>query len=87
MNEWIEALEKEYPYARRCTFCGSDPANPTWEQLQQLLGCNNCLLDIQAKGQWSSDGMGFLAALYKQSQDDVRWEKVIIPWLAKGGME
>lgn len=74
----IEALKADWPFARRCSFCGVDPNSPTWEDFKHLLeNCNNCRVDIQLRGQWRGDGMGFVAALYKAFPDDPRWPRII----------
>lgn len=70
-------LEKEYPYARQCMYCKADPKNPSWEGLKEkVFNCNNCMADIGCKGNWTSDGMGFLAALYKKDSKNPIWEKI-----------
>jgi len=76
----VDLLKKPWALAKRCQVCHSDPDNPTWEQLPNLLRCPVCNADIVLRGRYSSDGWGYLSALYKKHPDDPRWTK-IIPFL------
>ena len=73
MSEFLDTLKKDHPFARKCRFCESDPANPTWEQIDKLLNCPNCIGDIFCLGNWSGDGIGYLAALWKKDPDNPKW--------------
>lgn len=75
----IELLEKEDTFNIKygCHFCHSDIENPSFEGLSKLIHCNNCLLDIEALGQWSGDGWAYLKSLYKQYNDDARMDKLL----------
>ena len=75
----IELLELEDTFKTKydCNFCHSDIENPSFEGLSKLIHCNNCLLDIEALGQWSGDGWAYLKAMYKQYKNDARMDKLL----------
>lgn len=49
-----------------CRFCGTDAEGDLRATLLALQSCNNCLVDIQCKGQWTGDGWAVLQRLIER---------------------
>ena len=72
---WLD----EEPRRSRCHYCGVDSETATWDDLGSW--CRNCLLDLEAKGQWTGRAADALRAMWRrEKKDDPRWEKLESLW-------
>jgi hypothetical protein len=47
-----------------CPYCHCDPEKDNLkEAIKKLKGCNNCLVDIELRGEWTGKGIAAIKAL------------------------
>lgn len=75
--EAIEFLINYKPVSDRpCPYCHAQDYDSVSEIMDAFLKCNNCLVDIQSKGQWSGHGIQALQKIIKLDPVNPIWVKM-----------
>lgn len=60
-----------------CRYCKALEGETAFEILARVSECNNCLLDIRSKGEWSGSGMQALRLAYEKSPNHPSWPEIL----------